>query len=43
MTYSCALFEEGTVTLEDAQHTKLELICRKLELGYGMRLLDIGC
>jgi cyclopropane-fatty-acyl-phospholipid synthase len=43
MTYSCALFEEGTETLEDAQRAKLELICRKLELGPGMRLLDIGC
>jgi cyclopropane-fatty-acyl-phospholipid synthase len=43
MTYSCALFEEGTETLEDAQRAKLELICRKLELRPGMRLLDIGC
>ena len=43
MTYSCALFEEGTDTLEDAQRAKLELICRKLDLAPGMRLLDIGC
>jgi cyclopropane-fatty-acyl-phospholipid synthase len=43
MTYSCALFEEGTETLEDAQRAKLELICRKLELKPGQRLLDIGC
>jgi cyclopropane-fatty-acyl-phospholipid synthase len=43
MTYSCALFEEGTETLEDAQHAKLELICRKLALEPGMRMLDIGC
>ena len=43
MTYSCALFEEGTETLEDAQRAKLELICRKLDLAPGMRLLDIGC
>ena len=43
MTYSCALFEEGTRTLEDAQRAKLELICRKLELEPGMRMLDIGC
>jgi cyclopropane-fatty-acyl-phospholipid synthase len=43
MTYSCALFEEGTDTLEDAQRAKLELICRKLELRDGDRLLDIGC
>ena len=43
MTYSCALFEDGTDTLEDAQRAKLELICRKLDLAPGMRLLDIGC
>jgi cyclopropane-fatty-acyl-phospholipid synthase len=43
MTYSCALFEEGVETLEDAQRAKLDLICRKLELRPGMRMLDIGC
>jgi cyclopropane-fatty-acyl-phospholipid synthase len=43
MTYSCALFEDGVQTLEEAQHAKLELICRKLALEPGMRMLDIGC
>ena len=43
MTYSCALFEPGTQTLEEAQRAKLELICRKLELEPGQRMLDIGC
>jgi len=43
MTYSCALFERGTETLEDAQRAKLELICRKLDLKPGQRMLDIGC
>jgi cyclopropane-fatty-acyl-phospholipid synthase len=43
MTYSCALWEQGTETLEEAQRAKLELICRKLELEPGMRMLDIGC
>ena len=43
MTYSCALFEEGVETLEDAQRAKLELICAKLQLKPGMRMLDIGC
>jgi cyclopropane-fatty-acyl-phospholipid synthase len=43
MTYSCALFEDGVETLEDAQRAKLELICRKLQLEPGARMLDIGC
>jgi cyclopropane-fatty-acyl-phospholipid synthase len=43
MTYSCALFEEGTEDLADAQRAKLELICRKLELRPGQRMLDVGC
>ena len=43
MTYSCALFEDGTETLEEAQAAKLDLICRKLELEQGQRMLDIGC
>jgi cyclopropane-fatty-acyl-phospholipid synthase len=43
MTYSCALFEEGVETLEDAQRAKLELICGKLQLEPGMRMLDVGC
>src|SRR4051812_6417779 len=43
MTYSCALWEDGTETLEDAQRAKLEMICHKLELEPGMRMLDIGC
>jgi len=43
MTYSCALFEEGVESLEDAQRAKLELICGKLQLEPGMRMLDIGC
>jgi cyclopropane-fatty-acyl-phospholipid synthase len=43
MTYSCALFEHPGQTLEEAQRAKLDLICRKLGLGPGMRVLDIGC
>ena len=43
MTYSCALFEEGTETLEEAQAAKLDLICQKLDLKPGQRMLDIGC
>ena len=43
MTYSCAVFESPTDTLEEAQQHKAELICRKLGLHPGMRLLDVGC
>lgn len=43
LTYSCAVFNEPGETLEKAQANKYELICRKLRLGPGMRLLDIGC
>lgn len=44
MAYSCAYFTEGPdQNLDDAQRAKLDLICRKLGLGPGRRLLDIGC
>jgi cyclopropane-fatty-acyl-phospholipid synthase len=43
MTYSCAVFRDGGATLEEAQATKHELICCKLGLQPGMRLLDVGC
>jgi cyclopropane-fatty-acyl-phospholipid synthase len=43
LTYSCAVFERPETTLEDAQSAKYELICRKLDLRPGARLLDIGC
>jgi cyclopropane-fatty-acyl-phospholipid synthase len=42
MNYSCAFWKDA-VTLDDAQENKLELICRKLSLRPGMRVLDIGC
>jgi cyclopropane-fatty-acyl-phospholipid synthase len=43
MTYSCAVFGTGDASLEDAQAAKYELVCRKLALKPGMRLLDVGC
>ena len=43
MTYSCAYFREPGMSLDDAQESKYELICRKLGLEHGMRLLDVGC
>jgi cyclopropane-fatty-acyl-phospholipid synthase len=42
MSYSCGVFSGGARTLEDAQLNKLELICRKLELGPDDHLLEIG-
>jgi cyclopropane-fatty-acyl-phospholipid synthase len=43
MTYSCAIFSRGARTLEEAQEAKLELVCTKLGLRPGMRVLDVGC
>jgi cyclopropane-fatty-acyl-phospholipid synthase len=43
MVYSCAYFAEPGDSLQDAQTRKLDLICRKLRLTPGERLLDIGC
>ncbi|MBT2419776.1 class I SAM-dependent methyltransferase [Streptomyces sp. ISL-22] len=43
MVYSCAYWPGRDSTLEAAQHDKLDLICRKLDLKPGQRLLDVGC
>lgn len=43
LVYSCAYFETADTALDTAQEAKLDLICRKLHLEPGMRLLDIGC
>lgn len=42
MTYSCGYWRDAR-TLEQAQLAKYELICRKLGIRKGMRILDIGC
>ncbi|HSS45307.1 MAG TPA: cyclopropane fatty acyl phospholipid synthase [Thermoanaerobaculia bacterium] len=42
MVYSCAYWREAA-DLDQAQETKLDLVCRKLALQPGMRVLDIGC
>jgi len=42
MNYSCGYWKDAT-TLDEAQDQKLDLICRKLYLKPGMRVLDIGC
>jgi cyclopropane-fatty-acyl-phospholipid synthase len=42
MIYSCAYWRDA-VTLGDAQEAKLDMVCRKLGLRPGMRVLDVGC
>jgi cyclopropane-fatty-acyl-phospholipid synthase len=42
MTYTCAYWQDA-LDLDQAQENKLEMICQKLRLEPGMRLLDIGC
>jgi cyclopropane-fatty-acyl-phospholipid synthase len=43
MAYTCAVFPKADASLEEAQEEKFDLVCRKLGLGKGMRLLDVGC
>lgn len=43
MVYSCAYFDSPDDSLEDAQTRKLDVVCQKLRLEPGERLLDIGC
>jgi cyclopropane-fatty-acyl-phospholipid synthase len=42
MMYSCALFERPDMPLADASRAKLDLVCRKLELGPAHHVLEIG-
>ncbi len=42
MIYSCAYFTDWSNAIDQAQHDKLEMICRKLRLQPGERFLDIG-
>ncbi|MDX2092980.1 MAG: cyclopropane fatty acyl phospholipid synthase [Kofleriaceae bacterium] len=43
MLYTCALWSTGARTLDEAQEAKLALVCTKLGLRPGMRVLDLGC
>jgi cyclopropane-fatty-acyl-phospholipid synthase len=43
MLYTCALWSTGANDLDEAQEAKLQLVCRKLGLRPGMRVLDLGC
>jgi len=42
MVYSCGYWKDAG-TVQEAQRAKLDLVCRKLDLKPGMRVLDIGC
>lgn len=43
MVYSCAYFLDPEESLAAAQDRKLDVVCRKLQLSPGQRLLDVGC
>jgi cyclopropane-fatty-acyl-phospholipid synthase len=43
MAYTCAVYPKIDSTLEEAQDEKFDLVCRKLGLRSGMKLLDVGC
>lgn len=43
MVYSCAYFETGSESIEQAQEAKFRHLCRKLRLQPGEYLLDVGC
>jgi cyclopropane-fatty-acyl-phospholipid synthase len=42
MVYTCAYFPDATTPLDDAQRHKLDLVCRKLWLRPGERVLEMG-
>ena len=41
--YTCAYWNEGTTSLEEAQRNKMDHVCRKLRLRPGETVLDLGC
>ncbi len=43
MAYTCAVFPTADASLQEAQQEKFDLVCRKLDLRPGQRLLDVGC
>lgn len=42
MVYTCAFWENAS-NLDDAQEAKLDLVCQKINLKPGQKVLDIGC
>ena len=43
LKYSCALFDEGVSSLEEAEQRMLALTCERAGIADGMRVLDLGC
>ena len=43
MIYTCGYFQGGAKTLEEAQYAKLDMVCKKIGLKPGMKVLDLGC
>ncbi|HKK47225.1 MAG TPA: cyclopropane fatty acyl phospholipid synthase [Balneolaceae bacterium] len=43
MVYTCGYWIDGAETLDEAQENKLDMVCQKLQLESGQRVLDIGC
>jgi cyclopropane-fatty-acyl-phospholipid synthase len=43
MAYTCAVYPRAGASLDEAQVEKVDLVCRKLGLQPGQRLLDVGC
>jgi cyclopropane-fatty-acyl-phospholipid synthase len=43
LMYTCAYWEEGTRTIEEAEANKIEHVCRKVRLKSGESVIDIGC
>ena len=43
MVYTCAYFPTADTTLEEAQIAKMDLVCRKLQLKPGERVIEAGC
>ncbi len=43
MQYTCAYWDKGAKTLDQAQEDKLDLVCKKLQLKKGDKVLELGC
>ncbi|HUI58541.1 MAG TPA: cyclopropane-fatty-acyl-phospholipid synthase family protein [Bryobacteraceae bacterium] len=43
LVYTCAYFDDPEMTLEEAQQAKMDLVCRKLGLRSGERVVEAGC